>query len=245
MQSVSKRFSPHHLDVNNLFPKPPDRFARQIDPHALHLRIEFQRVLAHLAAITRLLVTAKWRRGIEHIEGIDPDNARLDLLCKAVRARDVARPDAGRQAIDRFVRLLDQIVFVRKGDDGNDWAEDLFLRDAHLVFDFGKNCRLEEVPVLKIPFQLWRIAASEHGRALFAPDSHITPNAIELFLRNLWSHLGCFVEWVADRDLPRLFFEPFQEFIFDALREKQARTRAANLTLVEEDSHHGAVDCLL
>ena len=34
-----------------LFSKPTDWLTRQINPHALHLRVEFQRVLAHLASV--------------------------------------------------------------------------------------------------------------------------------------------------------------------------------------------------
>src|SRR6266404_3272102 len=78
-----------------LLPKPTNRLARKIDPDALDLRIEFERVLAHLTAIARLLVSAKWRGGIEHVVGIDPDDAGLHSFSKAVRACDVARPDAG------------------------------------------------------------------------------------------------------------------------------------------------------
>jgi len=53
MQLLTKRFSRTTVDLNNpgLFPKPADRLARQIDPHALHLRVEFQSLLAHLAAV--------------------------------------------------------------------------------------------------------------------------------------------------------------------------------------------------
>ena len=76
------------------------------------LRVHLERVLAHLSAVTRLLVTAEGRSGIEHVVGIDPDHAGLDLFRETMRARDVAGPDAGRQAVDRFVRLLDQVVFV-------------------------------------------------------------------------------------------------------------------------------------
>ena len=65
---------------DSLFAEPSNRLARKIDPDTLHLRVEFQSVTAHLAAITGLLVTAKRRSGIEHVVGIDPDKTGLDGL---------------------------------------------------------------------------------------------------------------------------------------------------------------------
>src|SRR5215216_5793094 len=100
-----------------LLPEPANRAAREIDPDALHLRVQIQRVPAHLAPVARLLITTKGRRCIEHVEGIDPDNTRLDLFRETMRARDVPGPDSSGQPIDRVVCLLEQIVFVFESDD--------------------------------------------------------------------------------------------------------------------------------
>src|SRR5215213_2053744 len=90
-----------------LLPVPANRLAREVNPDALDLRVHLQRVLAHLAAVAGLFEAAEGRGGVEHIEGVDPDGPGVNLPGEAVRADDVARPDARRQAVDGFVRLLD------------------------------------------------------------------------------------------------------------------------------------------
>src|SRR5882672_6884631 len=92
-----------------LLPKPTNRPPREIDPDAFDLRIEFQRVLAHLASVARLLVTTKRRSRIRHVVGIDPDSAGFDRAREAMGPRDVARPDAGRQTVDCVVGLTQQL----------------------------------------------------------------------------------------------------------------------------------------
>src|SRR5690349_9013316 len=95
-----------------LLAETPNRSARQINPNALHLRVQVKRVPAHLAAVARLFITTEGRRCIEHVVSIDPNNTRLDLFRETMRAGDVSGPDAGRQTVDRIVRLFDQIVLV-------------------------------------------------------------------------------------------------------------------------------------
>jgi hypothetical protein len=73
-------------------------------------------VLAHFAAVPGLFVTTERRCRIEHVVGVDPDDSGLHGFGKPVGARDVARPDAGRQSINRFVGLPNQIVIVVKAD---------------------------------------------------------------------------------------------------------------------------------
>ena len=90
-------------------------------------------MLAHFAAIAGLFVTTKWRRGIEHVEGVNPDYAGLDLFCEVVRARNVARPDACRKTINGFVRLLDKIVLILERADWNSRTENLFERNAQCL----------------------------------------------------------------------------------------------------------------
>src|SRR6266404_5588176 len=99
-----------------LFPKPTDWLARKIHPDTLHLRVKIERVLTHLASVTRLLITSERRRGVHHIVGIDPDHARFDRFCETMRTRDVLRPYAGRQTINRIVRFLDQLVIILESD---------------------------------------------------------------------------------------------------------------------------------
>src|SRR2546427_11679708 len=96
--------------------KPTDRLTRKINPHALHLGVELERVLAHLAAVARLLVTTERRSGIEHVVGIDPNDSGFHRASEPMRTRDVARPDTRGQSVHRLVRLTNQIVIIIKGD---------------------------------------------------------------------------------------------------------------------------------
>src|ERR1044072_1200855 len=103
-----------------LFSEPANRAPGKVDPNALHLRVKIERVAAHLAAIARLFITTEGTRCMKHVESIDPNHTRLDLLRKTVRARDVPGPNASREAVDRVVSLLDQIVFVFETDHRHD-----------------------------------------------------------------------------------------------------------------------------
>src|ERR1043165_894396 len=91
-----------------LLAEPADGLAREVNPDALDLRVHLKGVLAHLAPVARLLVAAEGRGRVHHVEGVDPDDAGLDLACEAVCARDVARPDAGGEAVDALVGLADR-----------------------------------------------------------------------------------------------------------------------------------------
>src|ERR671917_485253 len=86
-----ERFSPRRrafiLPPSSLLVEPADGLAGEIDPDALDLRVEVEGVAAHLAAVAGLLEAAEGRGGVEHIEGVDPDDAGLDLLGEAVGAR--------------------------------------------------------------------------------------------------------------------------------------------------------------
>src|SRR5690606_30706808 len=101
----------------------------EIDPHALDLRVQVERVLPELAPVAGLLVAAERGRGVEGVIGVDPDGARLDATRDAVGALDVARPDSGGEAVDRGVRQSDRLFLVAEGQRGQHRAEDLLASD--------------------------------------------------------------------------------------------------------------------
>ena len=78
-----------------LLSKPTNGLVRQIDPDTLDLGIKIERVPAHFATVARLFEAAKRRGGIEHIEGVNPDNSCFDVPGKTMSSRYVTRPDAG------------------------------------------------------------------------------------------------------------------------------------------------------
>src|SRR2546423_717962 len=231
--------------IRCLLPDPADGLARQVNPDALDLRVHLKGVLAHLATVARLFVAAEGRGRVHHVEGVDPDDARLYLAGEAVCARDVARPDACGESVGDFVRLTDEVALVLEGDDGDDGAEYLLLRDAHLVAHLAEDGRLEEVASLQVAFERGRAAAAQHGRTFVARDVNVRLDAVQLLLRNLRPHLRRLVRRVADLYLLRLLSEATEELVFDSLIKEEARACATDLPLVEEDAHHRAVDGLL
>src|SRR5256885_5715748 len=129
---------------------------------------------SHLAPVARLFVTTKRRRCIEHVEGIDPNNTRLDLFRKSMCARDVARPNTGRQTVDRVVRLFNQIVFVFEANDRHHWSKDLLLGHAHAVLHFRKDRWTEEVTSLERTIEPRRLTTCDNGRAFLPSDIDVT-----------------------------------------------------------------------
>src|SRR5262245_24055106 len=99
-----------------LFAEPADRSARQVNPNTLDLRVEVKRMTVHFSPITGLLVAAKRRGRIKHIEGIDPNHASFDLAREAMGSGDVPGPNARRQTVNRVVGLFHQVVFVFEAD---------------------------------------------------------------------------------------------------------------------------------
>src|ERR1700682_3629179 len=73
------------------------------DGHRLGGQVVVENRLAHLASPAGLLVSAKWQRGIEDVEAVDPNRPGLESRSESMRLADVAGPDSSRQTIDRVV----------------------------------------------------------------------------------------------------------------------------------------------
>src|SRR5919205_563551 len=93
-------------------------------------------------------------------------------------------------------------------------TQKLFLRHAHAVLHFRKDCRTEEVALLKRAFELRRLATGHHCRTFFTRDVDITLDTVELLLRDLRTHLRRLVHRIADSDLARLLRELVEKLIF-------------------------------
>src|SRR5829696_4564252 len=70
-----------------------------LHPDALGLREFVQRGLTEVAAMPGLLDTAVGDRRIDHLVRVHPDGADAQRAARAVRAREVARPDAGSEPV--------------------------------------------------------------------------------------------------------------------------------------------------
>src|ERR1700756_117036 len=89
-------------------------FQFSIDLHAYVLRLgeEVERLEAALAADAALLHPAERDTEVAEEPAVDPDGAAVDGGGDAMRAGEVARPDARREAVARRVRERDRFRFV-------------------------------------------------------------------------------------------------------------------------------------
>src|SRR5262249_23029297 len=111
----------------------PAMTSAEMDPHGLCLRVVAERLPAPVAAGTGLLSAAPGLGHAAMVEAVDPDHACLDVAPGVDRGVEVLGPDAGGQAIDRVVGDRDRVVEVLERQHGADRAEDLLLRNLHLV----------------------------------------------------------------------------------------------------------------
>src|SRR5688500_19633995 len=67
-------------------------------------QVRLEPVAPALAAEARFLVAAERGGGIEAVEGVRPDDARLELVGHPEDPRALLRPDAGREPVGGVVR---------------------------------------------------------------------------------------------------------------------------------------------
>src|SRR5213592_3242936 len=82
----------------------------QVYPDRFGLCMSQQRLEALVAALTRLLVATPWLRHVAMIPAVDPHHAGFEPSGQAVGVVEVARPDAGGQAIDGVVGQRHRLV---------------------------------------------------------------------------------------------------------------------------------------
>src|SRR5580658_3667863 len=107
-------------------------FARSCQP-----RVVEEALPAALPAEPALLVAAEWRRGVEPVERVGPDDARLELRRHPEDPGALLRPDARAQAIGRVVGLLDRLVHGAEREDREHGSEDLLAGDPVALRDAG------------------------------------------------------------------------------------------------------------
>src|SRR5690606_2065730 len=88
------------------------RSASKLDADIAQLRVELQSVHAALAADARLLGAAEGGAQVAQEPAVDPGDADLDRRRDAMRAREVLRPDRGRQAVGASVGARDRVFLA-------------------------------------------------------------------------------------------------------------------------------------
>lgn len=129
------------------------------------------------------------------------------------------------------VTNANSIGLILELGDSDNGAEDLLLGDLHVGSDVGENGGLDEVA-------LSTVALTTHGDGgtLVLAVVDVLHDTVELELRNLGTLEGVTLEGVAELVLSGTLLEASDKLVVDALLDQQARTGAATLAVVEEDT---------
>src|SRR5688500_6447148 len=95
-----------------------------------HLPVIHESLTPAFPAETRFLVAAEWRRRVEFVEGVRPDDAGLEQRAHLENARALVGPDSGGEAIHGVVRLLDCFLERAECQHAQHRAKYLFACDA-------------------------------------------------------------------------------------------------------------------
>ena len=144
---------------------------------------------------------------------------------------DVLGVDTGSKTVGSAVTDLDGLVNVLELLDGDDRTEDLLLGDLHVLINVGEQGRLDEVTLVTVALT----TDLNLGTALLAAVD-VLHDAVELELGDLRALEGVGGEGVTDLVLGGTLPEAGNELVVDALLDQQARTGAAALAVVEEDT---------
>src|SRR4051794_25391858 len=204
------------------------------------VEIWLQPVPAALAAEAGLLVAAERRARVEAVERVRPDDAGAKTLRHPEDARALLRPDAGAEPVRRVVRLLDRLVRRAEGEDGEDRAEDLLLRDPVTLSDVREHGRREPVALL----------GQDAGRlvdlgALLLPGRDELADLLELRGGVDGPDVGVLVQWIADPQRREAALELRHERLVDRLLDEETRAGAADVSLVEVDAVDDSLDRLV
>src|SRR5688572_24911214 len=146
-----------------------------------------------------------------------------------MRFTHIGRPNSSRQTISRSVTALNHLVDIRELNDRHDWTENFLLGNFHVVANIGEDGRFNKIAPISNP-----ISTTEHICARLAPGIDIAHDLVKLFLVYLRSLAGLRIEGIAHLLFFRAIDHPFDEFIVDLAFDKEPRTGAAALALIEE-----------
>src|SRR5438445_11253265 len=216
------------------------RSRSDLQPYALHLRVQVERIAPELPPVAALLVAAKGRGRVEDVVAVDPHRPGAERARHPVRLAHVARPDAGGQAVRGVVALEHGIVLVLEGNHRDDRPEDLLARDLHVVAHTGEDRRLHEVALLET-FRRVPLAADERLGALLLPDLEVAGHAFELFLADQRPDPRVGVERISLLHALGALRELLRDLVVHLLLDEEPRAGAADLAGAEEDAEERAL----
>src|SRR5580698_3352285 len=159
---------------------------------------------------------------------IDVSDSGLEIADGAESFVDVFRIERRRQAVLDVVGDLDGVGEIFAGNDRNHGAEDFFLGDAHFGIDVGEDGWLHEV-AMDVVAAGEAIAAALEARAFSLADVNIFEVGRELVFVDGGTHLGGFVESVADFQTAGAFDIALDELAVNAFLDDDATGRGAAL----------------
>src|ERR687888_467268 len=204
------------------------------------LEVRLEPVAAALAAEAGLLVAAERRGRVEAVVRVRPDDAGAQAFGHPENARALLRPDARAEAVRRVVRLLDRFLRCAEGEDREDGAEDLFLRDPVALRDVREDGGRE--PVAALGEAARRLVDL---RALLLAGRDQLRDLVELLLRVDRADVGVLVERVADAEGRESPLQLLDDRLVDRLLHEQPRACAADVALVEVDAVDDPLDRLV
>jgi len=129
------------------------------------------------------------------------------------------------------VTNADGVSLILELGDSNDRTEDFLLGDLHVRGDIGEDGGLDEVALGTVA-----VTTKSDGGTLLLSVVDVLHNTVELELGDLGTLEGVTLEGVAELVLSGTLLEASDELVVNALLDQQARTGAAALAVVEEDT---------
>src|SRR5580765_8492076 len=219
---------------------PSDGLLREIDVDLFHVEVFLHAPLAQLASDAALLVTAPGRLDVGGLHVVDPHDARAQILDRAHRAEDVARPDGGGESEVGVVGDAQRVLFAVERDDAVDRPENLLPGNPRGIVDVVEDRRLQEVAALQRCAGGAAAADRHFGFAL--ADVLILAYAVELLAADERAHFRVAVERHAHFDGARLLHHRVEKALVDRSLDENAAAGRTDFALVEEDAEQRAFD---
>lgn len=181
--------------------------------------------------------------------GVDPSDARLELLDHPVALVDVLPEHAGGQAEFGVVRPRDGLLKRRVRQDAHDGPEDFLLDDPHVVRAVREHGRRHPVSIFELRGQVRRSLVEPTAKQSCPVHRRAVPDVLRHLLvvgiADQRTKVCVHVHQIACSDLFDLLEQDPFELRLQRVGHKHPRAVRADLTRAEKVGHHGAVDGLV
>ena len=201
------------------------------------LQILQQAFPAALASVAAFAVAAKSAGSVEQIGAVDPHHSGFKLRSDVQRDVDALAPHASRQSIHGIVRQFDRFAGSAEGHRRQHRTKNFLLRHNRS----GMNVAEQRGRIIKSARRQFDLRLPA-GRALGDSLIHQPLDSIQLHPRHDRADVDGLVERRAGAQGAHTVADFGDERLGNALLHQQARTGAANLSLIEPDAIDQAFD---